>query len=491
MDQFLMDFLDRLFDPFVNPQKRVFLGYLLSALVIAVGVQLIVARATIRKAASELFSRRLWWSPSARADYLVLIINQALMTGIAPRLLSKLIVATLIFETLHVWFDGRPTLWSDAPGWAIAAMFTAAVFLLDDATKYFVHRALHRWPLLWPFHKVHHTAEVLTPFTVYRTHPVEAIISALRSVLVQALAIAVFLFFLGDRTSLVTILGANACLFFFNIAGSNLRHSHVWISYGARIERWLISPAQHQIHHSLEQRHYDRNFGAVLAVWDRLGGSLCVAENNKPAAFGVEGESRARHGLANIYIIPFKEAIGSVASPLSKGQDIMPRRLLWSTRSWLCVCGGVLLAGMLAFAVPAWAGDLNVYSHRQPFLINPFVKAYTEKTGTKVNIVYASKGLAQRLQAEGERSPADVVLTVDIARLHVYADKDLLAEVNSETLQENIPAHLRDPKNRWFSFSKRARIIAVSQPGRGRKEHPNLRGVSGSEVEGPNLFATR
>ena len=126
------------------------------------------------------------------------------------------------------------------------------------------------------------------------------------------------------------------------------------------------------------------------------------------------------------------------------------------------MCGGVLVAGMLAFAVPAWAGELNIYSHRQPFLINPFVNAYTAKTGTKVNIVYASKGLAQRLQAEGERSPADVVLTVDIARLHVYADKDLLAEVNSEILQRNIPAHLRDPQNRWFSFSKRARIIAVS-----------------------------
>jgi iron(III) transport system substrate-binding protein len=106
---------------------------------------------------------------------------------------------------------------------------------------------------------------------------------------------------------------------------------------------------------------------------------------------------------------------------------------------------------------------LNIYSHRQPFLIEPFIEAYKKQTGTDVNIVYASKGLAQRLLAEGERSPADVILTVDIARLHVYADKDLLAPVDSEVLKKNIPPHMRAPDNRWFALSKRARVIAVAR----------------------------
>ena len=108
-------------------------------------------------------------------------------------------------------------------------------------------------------------------------------------------------------------------------------------------------------------------------------------------------------------------------------------------------------------------GELNIYSHRQPFLIDPFIAAYEKRTGVKVNIVYARKGLAQRLQAEGSRSPADVVLTVDIARLYVYADKNLLAPVDSAVLTKNIPAHLRDPGNRWFAFSKRARVVVVSR----------------------------
>lgn len=126
------------------------------------------------------------------------------------------------------------------------------------------------------------------------------------------------------------------------------------------------------------------------------------------------------------------------------------------------------LAAVLAIAPGSAArgasdGELNVYSHRQPFLIDPFIDAYRERAGVKINTVYARKGLAQRLQAEGARSPADVVLTVDIARLGVYADKGLLAPVDSAVLRKNVPAHLRDPGNRWFAFSKRARVVAVSR----------------------------
>ena len=129
---------------------------------------------------------------------------------------------------------------------------------------------------------------------------------------------------------------------------------------------------------------------------------------------------------------------------------------------------GVALLALPAIAFGSAAhgaspGELNIYSHRQPFLIDPFIKAYEKQTGVKVNVVFASKGLAQRLQAEGSRSPADIVLTVDIARLQVYADKDLLASIDSAVLRKNVPAHLRDPQNRWFAFSKRARAIVVSK----------------------------
>lgn len=109
------------------------------------------------------------------------------------------------------------------------------------------------------------------------------------------------------------------------------------------------------------------------------------------------------------------------------------------------------------------AKSLNIYSHRQPYLLKPFIEAYTKKTGIKLNVVYSSKGLAQRLAAEGANSPADLILTVDIARLYRYEDLDLLAKIDSKILNEKIPPYLRSKNNTWFGLSKRTRAIAISR----------------------------
>ncbi len=115
------------------------------------------------------------------------------------------------------------------------------------------------------------------------------------------------------------------------------------------------------------------------------------------------------------------------------------------------------------FSVNLFAKEINIYSHRQPFLINPFLEEFTNETGIKTNVIYSKKGLAQRLQSEGENSPADVILTVDIGRLYIYSDLDLLAQINSNKLIKSIPSHLRSPDNYWFALSKRARVIAVNK----------------------------
>ncbi|MEQ8665890.1 MAG: extracellular solute-binding protein [Rhodospirillales bacterium] len=464
MDGLIAGYIDNVIGPLTDPTKRIFLGYLTSALLIALGVQFFVRRQGFAEAWRGLFSRQTWWSRSARADYTILLINQVLMMGIVPRLISTLALATILFEGLHRVFDGRVLLWPEASPFVVSALFTVTLFLLDDFSRYAVHRALHRWPVLWSFHKVHHSAESLTPFTVFRTHPVEGVIFALRSTAVQALAVAVFMYFFGNRFELLTALGANVFLFAFNLAGSNLRHSPVWISYGARIETWLMSPAQHQIHHSVEPRHFDRNFGVVLSVWDRLGGTLCLAGRDETGVtFGIGRNMVFAHDLASIYVTPFREAATLLIQPVTDRMSRLRMSFSNNVRRWSAL--GVLALALGLFLTPSAGASqtLNIYSHRQPFLIQPFIDAYTAETGTQINIVYASKGLAQRLQMEGERSPADLILTVDIARLHVYADKDLLAPVDSDVLQANVPAHLRDPGNRWFAFSKRARLIVVAK----------------------------
>ncbi|MGL4238512.1 Fe(3+) ABC transporter substrate-binding protein [Tabrizicola sp.] len=124
---------------------------------------------------------------------------------------------------------------------------------------------------------------------------------------------------------------------------------------------------------------------------------------------------------------------------------------------------------LLALTTPVLAQEINVYSHRQPELIQPLVDAFTAETGIKVNVAFVDKGMAERLQAEGDRSPADLVLTVDIARLMQIVDADVTQPVQSDVLEANIPETLRDPNDHWFGLTSRARIVYASkdrvQPG--------------------------
>ena len=119
---------------------------------------------------------------------------------------------------------------------------------------------------------------------------------------------------------------------------------------------------------------------------------------------------------------------------------------------------------LLIFTAGSVAADeINIYSYRQPFLIQPLTDAFTEETGVKVNVAYLRKGMIEKMTAEGKRSPADVVLTVDISRLAAVVDADLTQPVKNETLKKNIPNIYRDPNNHWFGLTTRARIIYASK----------------------------
>lgn len=123
-----------------------------------------------------------------------------------------------------------------------------------------------------------------------------------------------------------------------------------------------------------------------------------------------------------------------------------------------------LLLATLAAALPlsAAAQEVNVYSLRQPDLVQPLFDAFTAQTGITVNVAHVEKGLVERLQAEGDRSPADVILTTDIARLDQVVAAGVTQPVVSDVLASNIPADLRDPANQWFGLTARARVIYAS-----------------------------
>ncbi|UWQ06342.1 Fe(3+) ABC transporter substrate-binding protein [Aliiroseovarius crassostreae] len=121
------------------------------------------------------------------------------------------------------------------------------------------------------------------------------------------------------------------------------------------------------------------------------------------------------------------------------------------------------LALTTALPVMASADEVNVYSYRQPELIQPLMDAFTKETGIDVNVAFLKKGMIERLEAEGKRSPADLVLTTDISRLNGVVEADLTQPVQSETLETNIPAEFRDPADQWFGLTSRARIVYASK----------------------------
>ena len=123
----------------------------------------------------------------------------------------------------------------------------------------------------------------------------------------------------------------------------------------------------------------------------------------------------------------------------------------------------VLATFLSAAAVSASAQEVNIYSSRQPELIDPILEAFTAETGIAANVVFLKKGMLERLRAEGRRSPADVILTTDIANLDAMVQADLTQPIQSDIINQNIPASYRDAGNQWFGLTSRARIIYASK----------------------------
>jgi iron(III) transport system substrate-binding protein len=114
-------------------------------------------------------------------------------------------------------------------------------------------------------------------------------------------------------------------------------------------------------------------------------------------------------------------------------------------------------------AQAAEAGEVNVYSYRQPYLIDPLFKDFTVKTGIKVNVIFAEKGLIERIAAEGGNSPADVLLTVDVGNLMQAKDAGIGQPIHSEVLEAAIPPSYRDPDAIWWGLTRRARVVYASK----------------------------
>jgi len=279
-----------------DPGERTYWPYLVVTFVMAAMVLVWRLRRHGRRPTPGLIARMLfdpgiWWHPSARLDYKIVAVKLLFgVVAVTPWALTAFGVAIKLVG----WLDRR---WGvpatpDWPGWMVTAIYTVSLFVAWDLSRYLLHRWLHTVPWLWRFHSVHHSAEVMTPLTLFRTHPVESLLFNLRGTLVTGVITGVFFYWFRGEAVQTTMLGVNVFGAVFNLAGANLRHSHIWWSWGPRVERWLISPAQHQIHHAVEPHLHNKNLGSWLAIWDRLGGTLVTATAGRPRAFGVAAKAR-------------------------------------------------------------------------------------------------------------------------------------------------------------------------------------------------------
>lgn len=281
--------LDAIFAPFaypLDPSRRIFWLFLLSALVMAaICVAIQQGRFNFAVQLKSLFDRRYWLHRSSLTDIGFLFLNNAIRILIlVPLLGSHLAMTMLVAGILQSGFGDAPSV---QLSWlTLGLLYSGIFFLCEDISRFGLHYALHRYPLLWRFHKVHHSAEVLTPLTVHRVHPVELGLSYLRGLLVFGLVSGVFVYFFRGQVHGFDILGVDLLGFLFNFFGANLRHSPIWLSFG-RLEKIFISPAQHQIHHGNLPQLAHRNFGTCLALWDQWAGTWKPAARRRSFNFGL------------------------------------------------------------------------------------------------------------------------------------------------------------------------------------------------------------
>lgn len=264
-----------------------------------------------------LFPREIYRHPSARVDNLFFAVDKVLFCW---ALGTFALSGDLVTERLLRFWPAQPA-GSSGAFWP-TMVTTVAVFVAFDFGAFFWHLLSHRHKVLWAFHRVHHSVEVLTPLSNYREHPIDALGRALfQGALVGAAQGALVHLLPGAQP--LQVRGLNVVyLPFFLFA--NARHSHVWISFGRRLSHVFSSPAQHQCHHGIAPEHVDVNFGLSLSVWDWLWGTLYIPQGHDRVVYGLIGEQRPFPTMASIYLRPFRDAWLAVQRPTASGARARP-----------------------------------------------------------------------------------------------------------------------------------------------------------------------
>ena len=297
---------------FTDFSNRMAYIYLASSVVIATAIYLVNR---LRQGTAEnvsllrwLLPREVFLHPSAQTDYAYFLINKLLLASIY---VSIVFTSKMGYVAVSSVIEGAfgPSQAQVAPHWGWSVLTTLVIVLVLDFTLWYMHYLFHKVPLLWTFHKVHHSAEVMTPITAERTHPVEEGMTSIAVGVVVGGTYAILEYLLGDAAIHIRLFDLNIVLAVFYFAAFHLRHSHIWLRYPYWLQHVLVCPAQHHIHHSVEERHWDKNMGFIFAFWDWAFGTLYAPREKEEITFGLgtHEDGGDWHSVGALYLLPFRQ----------------------------------------------------------------------------------------------------------------------------------------------------------------------------------------
>ncbi len=273
----------------LNPREGYCLAYLGGALLFAAAVMMWRRRGrkSVRGLWRLLGSRRLLTHASTILDLKLYLLNGVLILfayGLFE--LSSEAWSSGARGALTTLFGAHPPL--PAPRWVAGSVTTVVQVLALELGYWALHYAFHKVPALWTIHRVHHSAEVMTPLTEWRQHPIEFIAFANVLTLSMGASYGAMGWLFGSGAEPFTLFQLNILLVIHLATFHHLRHSGVWIAATGWLGRVVHSPAHHQIHHSTDPRHFDRNLGYALSIWDAAFGTLWVPERRGRVALGCD-----------------------------------------------------------------------------------------------------------------------------------------------------------------------------------------------------------
>lgn len=257
-----------------------------------------------------------WKSRSALGDVAIYVIAHLTLRGLAGRI-GNVITITLATLLAALLAQAFPDYVPQTPTVLALVVMSIIIFFFRDFANFLAHYCQHKIPSLWEFHKVHHSAQFLSPITRERMHPVDdQFNNAVVSLLISApIGICVFLFKL---TILETLLFSIFPVLIGNaVVLESLRHSQFPVSFG-RFDRILVSPHMHHLHHSSKVAHWDRNFGQHLSIWDWMFGTAIIPDKNETLIYGIGRGSAVDqefNGLYGIYVKPVIRAVRVLVDP--------------------------------------------------------------------------------------------------------------------------------------------------------------------------------